>query len=219
MLIHVNGTCAAAIRVTAGGIVPDSSCARCKPDVERIEEDPVRIVWVHGDSLVVPVLGIVALATSAVSERAALRTLHVTPGCGAVCRSPRSKLAAVSTAATAVAIWSNRLALCINVVRVAWRDSKLDPPQLIASRGIDKWAAAGGVHRCPCRVGAAGNLITEDEPIGVTGDGRKARAAARAHSGTVKSISTVVAQVILDRCGKPSGADRSDDPSGASHIA
>src|SRR6476660_4018694 len=219
MLIHVNGTCASAIRITAGGIVPHSACARCKPDVERIEEDPVRIIWIHGDSLVVPVLGIVALATSAVSKRAALRTLHVTPGCAAVRRSPGAKLASVRVAATAVAIWSNRLALCINVVRVAWRDSKLDPPQLIASRGIDKRAASACVHARPCRVRAAGILITEDEPIGVTGDGRKTRAAARAHGGTVKSISTVVAQVILNRRGKPSGADRSDDPSGASHIA
>src|SRR6266516_2717055 len=100
MLIHVNGTCAPAVGITAGGIVPHSSRTRCKPHIERVEKHPVRIVRIHGDSLVVPVLGIVALATSAVSERAALRAFHVSPARAAVCGSPGAKLATIRTAAT-----------------------------------------------------------------------------------------------------------------------
>src|SRR5580765_7903770 len=96
MLIHVNGTCAPAIRITAGDIVPHSARARCKPHIKRVEKDPVRIVWIHGDSLVVPVLGIIALARGggAVSERAALRTFHVSPAPATVRASPGAQLAA-----------------------------------------------------------------------------------------------------------------------------
>src|SRR6266436_3530464 len=112
MLIHVNGACVPAIRITAGGIVPHSARARCKPHVERVEKDPVRIVRIHGDSLVVPVLGIVALATSAVSERAALRTFHVSPARATVRGSPGAKLATIG-AATTVAIRHDGLALCV----------------------------------------------------------------------------------------------------------
>src|SRR5262245_24661568 len=118
MLIHVNGACVPAVRITAGGIVPHSARARCKPHVERVEKDPGRMVWVHCDSLVVPVLGIVALATSAVSERAALRALHISPARATVCGSPGAKLAAISTAAAAVAIGRDGLALCVNVICV-----------------------------------------------------------------------------------------------------
>ena len=169
MLIYVNGTWVRGA-ITTGGIVPDSSRARCKPNLEGIEEDAVGVIWVNDDSLVVPVLRIVALATSAVSEGTALRALHETPSPAAVCRSPGAKLAAVRAAATAVAIWSNRLALCVNVVRVAWRDSNIDPAQLIASRGIDKRAASARVHWRAGRIWAAGDLSTEYETIRVAGN-------------------------------------------------
>src|SRR6266403_1592093 len=149
MLIHVHGTCRPAVRITARDIVPHSSRARCKPHIERVEEDAVRIVWVHGDSLVVPVLGIIACGIRAVSERAALRTFHVSPARATVCGSPGTQLAAIGAAA----------------------------------------------------------------------DGCKARAAARTHGGTVQAVCTVVAQIVLDSRGKPSGADRGDDPSRATHIA
>src|SRR6266566_4705319 len=152
MLIHVNGTCASAIRITAGGIVPHSSRARCKPHVERVEEDAIRIVWVHGDSLVVPVLGIVALATSAVSERAALRTLHISPARATVCGSPRAKLATIRTAAAAIAIRHDGLALCVNVIWVTRRDANVNSPELVAGVDVNKRRAAAGVHGRPCRV-------------------------------------------------------------------
>src|SRR6266446_7266994 len=134
MLIHVNGACAPAIRITAGGIVPHSARARCKPHVKRVEKDAVRIVWVHCDSLVVPVLGIVALARGgcAVSERAALRALHITPARATVCGSPSAELAARSTAAAAVAVPHDGLALCVNVVRITRRDANINSPKLVA---------------------------------------------------------------------------------------
>src|SRR6267154_2552472 len=106
------------------------SRARCKPHIERVEEDAVRIVWVHGDSLVVPVLGIIACGIRAVSERAALRTFHVSPARATVCGSPGTQLAATGAAA-AIAIRNNRLALRVNVIRVAWRDSDVNSPELV----------------------------------------------------------------------------------------
>src|SRR5206468_9654893 len=127
MLIHVHRTCASAIRITARGIVPHSARTRCKPHLERVEKDPIWIIRIHGDSLVVPVLGIVALATSAVSERAALRTFHVTPIGAAVGRSPGTQLATIGAAA-AVGVEGYGLDLRINVVRVTRRDSNIDAP-------------------------------------------------------------------------------------------
>src|SRR6476469_509155 len=99
MLIHVHGTCRPAVRITARDIVPHSSRARCKPHIERVEEDAVRIVWVHCDSLVVPVLGIIACGIRAVSERAALRAFHVSPGAAAVGCRPGAELTAIGAAA------------------------------------------------------------------------------------------------------------------------
>jgi len=51
-----------AVGITAGGIVPGRSCARCEPNVESVEEDALRIIRVHDNSLIVPVLGIIACA-------------------------------------------------------------------------------------------------------------------------------------------------------------
>src|SRR5437762_5610693 len=120
MLVHVHGTWVRA-GITTGSIVPDSSRARCKPHVVSIEEDPVRIVRIYGDSLIVPVLRIIE---ATVTERTALRPFHVTPTRAAICRSPGSDLAARGTAATAIAVTHNGLALGIDVVRVAWRNSR-----------------------------------------------------------------------------------------------
>ena len=146
MLIHVHGTRVPAVRISAGGIVPHSSRARRKPDVKRIEEDAVRVVRIDGDSLVVPVLWIVALATSAVSKRAALRALHITPVRAAVCGSPGADLAASGIAAPAIIVTNNGLHLSVDVVRVARRDSNLNSTQLIAGVDINKRRAAPGIH-------------------------------------------------------------------------
>src|SRR5206468_6764371 len=99
VLVHVDRMWAHA-GITTGSIVPDSSRARCKPDLERVDENAVGVVWIHLDSLVVPVLGIVALAVVTVSKRAALRALHITPTPATVCGSPGAELAAVGVATT-----------------------------------------------------------------------------------------------------------------------
>src|SRR4029077_21295900 len=101
-----------AVGIATCGIVPRSSRTGCKPDVEGIEEDAVGIVRVDVDSLVVPVLRVVARAVLAVSERAARRTLHEGPVCTTVRGSPGADLAASGAATTAVAITNNRLCLC-----------------------------------------------------------------------------------------------------------
>ena len=170
MLIHVHRTCAAGIGIPAGGIVPHRSSAGCKPDVECVKEDAIRIVRIDRDSLVVPILWIIAGTTLTVSERAALGTLHITPARAAICGSPGAKLAASAPPQPPLLFASNGLPLCVNIIRVAWRDSNLNATELVAGRGIDKRAAGAGIHRRACRVRAAGDLIAEHEPIGVAGD-------------------------------------------------
>src|SRR5437867_659111 len=115
-------TSRAAVGIAAGGIVPSCSRARCEPNVKSVEEDALRIIRVHDHALIVPVLGIIACAVLAVSERAALRTLHEGPTCASVSRGPGANLAARGTSAAAVAVPDNRLCLGVDVIGVARRD-------------------------------------------------------------------------------------------------
>src|SRR5436190_811595 len=120
----MNRACRPAVRISAGNIVPDSSRASCKPDVERVEEYAIGIIWVHHHPLIVPILVIVASAGLAVSERAALRPLHESPARPAISRRPGTNLAARVIAAAAIG--NNGLCLGIDVVRIARRDSNID---------------------------------------------------------------------------------------------
>src|SRR4029077_20825705 len=131
-------TCWATIGIAAGGIVPDSPGAGSEPNVERIKEDAILIVRIHGDPLVVPVLGIIARAVLAVSKRAALRTLHEGPTRTAVSRRPGTDLAARRIAAAAIIVTNNGLCLCVDVIRVTRRDSNLHPAQLIPAGDVNK---------------------------------------------------------------------------------
>src|ERR1043166_5259854 len=115
-------TCCAAVGITAGGIVPHGSRARCEPDLERVEENTVGIIWINNHSLIVPVLGIVACAVLAVPKRAALGTLHKSPACTAVGSGPGADLATRSVAAAAVTVTHNGLYLGIDVIRVTRGD-------------------------------------------------------------------------------------------------
>src|SRR5206468_1301995 len=155
VLVHVDRMWAPA-GITTGGIVPDSSGTRCKPDLERVKENAVGVVGIHGHTLVVPILGIVTLAIVTVSERAALGTLHESPGCTAVGGSPSADLAAIGAAATAVAIGDNGLHLSIDVIRVTRRDSNIYSAQLIAGINVNKRRAAPGIHVRTSRIRAAG---------------------------------------------------------------
>src|SRR5437773_3972141 len=164
--------------ITTGSIVPDSSRTRCKPHLERVEKDPVRIVWVHCDSLVVPVLGIVALAVVTVSKRAALRALHITPTPATVCGSPGAELAAVGAAA-AVVIPNDGLRLSVDVIGVTRRDCDVDSSELVGAAitgssptayGIVARRAVTCIHRRTRGVRAADHLITKHEPISIAGN-------------------------------------------------
>src|SRR5437867_3612398 len=117
MLVHMHRTGGTVVRITAGGIIPGSSRARCKPDVESIKENPIRIVRIHDDSLVVPVLWVIAGTALAVSECAALRAFHEGPACTAIRRSPGAYLAARCVTTTSVTVTNDRLCLSINIVR------------------------------------------------------------------------------------------------------
>src|SRR5690348_12355350 len=170
MLIHMYRARVPGVGITARGICPTGSRTRRKPHLERIEEDPVRIIRIHSDSFVVPVLRIITGTVNAVSEGAALRALHVTPARTTVGASPGTQLAAIAIAAATVIIPNNGLALCVNVVRVAWRHSNLNTTQLITGVDINKRRAAAGVHRCSCSVRAAGDLISKHEAVSIAGD-------------------------------------------------
>src|SRR5437868_14124130 len=111
MLVHVNGACSAGIRITAGGIVPCSSRARCKRDVESIKENAIRIVRIHDDSLVVPVLWVIAGTALAVSEYPALGAFHEGPACTAIRRSPGAYLADTCVTTTSVTVTNDRLSV------------------------------------------------------------------------------------------------------------
>src|SRR5438093_396029 len=158
-------TCSSTIGIAAGCIVPGSPRTRCEPNVKSVEEHAVGIIWIHHDSLIVPVLVIVASTTPAVSERAALRTLHESPARPAISRRPGTNLAARVIAAAAIG--NNRLALSIDVIRITRRDSNIDSAQLITGIDINKGRATAGIHWRPSRVGAAGDRIAKDEPISV----------------------------------------------------
>src|SRR6266545_3306400 len=131
-------TCRAAIRIAACGIVPGCSRARCEPNLESVEEHAIGIIWIHDHSFVVPVLGIVACAGLAISECAALRTLHESPARAAVSRRPGADLAARGIAAAVVIVTDNGLHLGIDVVGVAWRDGNVYSAQLSAGGNVNK---------------------------------------------------------------------------------
>src|SRR5437764_15072080 len=102
-------TCRAAVGIAARSIVPDSSRARCKPDLERVEEHTVGIAWINNHSLAVPVVGIVALPASAGPERPGLRSLDKRPGAAAIRRTPGPYLAARCAATTPVMVTDSGL--------------------------------------------------------------------------------------------------------------
>ena len=170
MLIHVHWARVSAVRITAGGIVPHSSRARCKPDLERVKEDPVGIIRIDGDALVVPVLRIITGAVTAISGLATLIAFHITPARATVCGSPSADLAARGVAATTIIVTDNGLYLGVDVIRVTRRDSNVDSTQLIAGVDVNKRRPAAGIHRCSGRIGAAADLIAEDEPVCIAGD-------------------------------------------------
>ena len=112
--------------IATGDIIPNGACARCKPDVEGVEEDAVRIVRIHRDSLVVPVLRIIDGRFWQSLSDAALRSLHVSPARAAIGGSPDAELTSVGAAATAAVIPIDRLRLRVDDVRVARRDCDVD---------------------------------------------------------------------------------------------
>src|SRR5262252_3228272 len=97
----------ATVRIAAGDIIPGSSRSRCEPDVESANEDAFWVFRIDSDRLVVPILWIIPCAPAAVSERAALRTLHIGPARAAIDASPGADLATVGIAAAPVVIWRN----------------------------------------------------------------------------------------------------------------
>src|SRR5438874_12508223 len=175
MLIYVHRAWVPSV-ITARGIVPHISCARCKPDVEGVEEDAVGVIWVNSDALIVPVLRIIH---ATVSERAALRALHITPTRAAIRGSPGAELATIRIAATAVVIPNDGLCLSVNVICVTRRDCDVDASELVgaATTGsvpttdrIVARRAASGIHGRTRRVRAAGHLITKHESVSIAGN-------------------------------------------------
>ena len=75
---------------------------RPRTRLRSVEKDTVRIIRVHGDALVVPILGIIAGTVAAVSEGGARRTGNLRPGSAAIRRSIGAELAAGSIVAAGI---------------------------------------------------------------------------------------------------------------------
>src|SRR5205814_10018966 len=93
-MLHLHNViaCGGAV-IAAGDVKKRCPCACRKPTVERVNKNAVGIIWIHRDTLVVPVLWIVAGITAGVSahtvsERAALGAGHKTPGVTAIVARP-----------------------------------------------------------------------------------------------------------------------------------
>src|SRR5438552_7046829 len=162
--------------ITAGGIIPNCACACCKPNVEGVEEDAVGVIWVNSDALIVPVLRIIH---ATVSERAALRTLHVSPARPAIGGSPGAKLTSIGIATTAVVIPNDGLRLCVDVVRVTRRDCDINASQLVGGANTGSSATANRIvarravtriHGRSSSVRTAGYLVTKHEPVPIACD-------------------------------------------------
>src|SRR2546421_6123345 len=82
MLVHMHSFVRGA--VAAGRIVPSRTWVLPEPDFEGVEESAVRVIRIHGDPLVVPVLGIIAGRESAVHQRSPGRAGNLTPGDAAI---------------------------------------------------------------------------------------------------------------------------------------
>src|SRR5207244_3373167 len=90
---HAQRDCLRRSRYSPGDVKKRCPCACRKPTVERVNKNAVGIIWIHRDTLVVPVLWIVAGITAGVSahtvsERAALGAGHKTPGVTAIGARP-----------------------------------------------------------------------------------------------------------------------------------
>src|ERR1700719_788755 len=97
MLVHVHDFGVPA--VATSGISPGGVSILPKPDLECVEEGAVRIVWIHGDTLVVPVLIVIASAAATVEQSRPRRTLNLGPSGSAISGTPCRKFATSAAAA------------------------------------------------------------------------------------------------------------------------
>lgn len=74
--MHGTTSVLVAVRKAARQIEKRVARARGKPDIERAEEDPVLIIRINGDALVVIVLSVIGRLATTVSKRATLRPFH-----------------------------------------------------------------------------------------------------------------------------------------------
>src|SRR4030095_11495346 len=126
--------------------------------------------------------------------------LHESPACAAVSRCPGTDLTAGRASAAAVAVTDNRLCLSIDVICVTRRYRDLDSAQLVTSVYVNEWRAARRVHRRIRGIGAALDLVTKDEPAGVTCESGKSRTSGRFHSRAIYTARTMLTQTEL-QCG------------------
>src|SRR6476659_6440267 len=108
MLIHVDHIPTA---ISARSVVPQRIWVRPEPDVESAKEDPVRIVRIDRDRLIVPVLRVVAGTARAIGKRSARRARNLSPGRAAISRAVGAELAAVRVPAATIWVWSDGLQL------------------------------------------------------------------------------------------------------------
>src|SRR5205823_1191455 len=137
--------------VTAGDVVPRQIlCYRVasipKPNVEGVEENAVRIIWIDRDALIVPVLVVIRIHPFAVSQRCAIGTGNLCPSHAAIRGAIRSEF---TTLSAATGLGRDRLQLCVNVIRIARRDRDVDSTNLIADSSAGVGSSAGRIQTRP----------------------------------------------------------------------
>src|SRR5437660_5388256 len=78
MLVHMHSFVRGA--VAAGRIVPGRTWVLPEPDFEGVEESAIRVIRIHGDPLIVPILRVVAGREAAVHKRSTGRAGNLSPG-------------------------------------------------------------------------------------------------------------------------------------------
>src|ERR1043166_2659301 len=177
------------------GILPE-------PNLERVEENAVRVVRIDGNTLVVPVLCVVPGAPRgpgvAIDERSAGRPRNLRPSGATISGPPRAKLTTRRVRAATTGLRSDRLHLRVHVIGVTGRDCDVDAPKLIAN-------ARANVLRAGCSIRSAPTICISRNRGEIT------RAAAGRHGPFINPVSSIFAKVVLNRGGKAADADCGND--------
>jgi hypothetical protein len=205
--------------VAAGEIVEAYPGPGGEPNVEGIDKNAIRIIWIDRHSLVVPVLRVVAGVTRTVQKGTAAGAGHKAPRIAAISAAPNTELATASVTAPSIIIRRDGTNLSVDVIRIAGRDGDIHASKLRTGARTAVGRPAAGVHVRAGRIGAAAHGRAVNETVVVASDqGEIRRATARRHRAFVKAVRPVLIEVVLDCRSEPAGADRGEDSGNAADV-